>query len=194
MQTDPNAGKILLVNGASSAGKSTLCRGLQERLDLPFWHYSIDHLAGAGILPWTRIRSGEFPWSGLRESFFAGFHASLPALAAAGNHLLVEHIVESDAWMRRLVELLAPFDVFFVGVHCPLDELERRERARGDRPVGDARRDFETCHTFGAYDFEIDATAPLDDNVAAVIAAWRARTPPGAFGRNHRADRQSVTL
>ena len=29
--------------------------------------------------------------------------------------------------MSDLVQLLAPFDVFFVGVHCPLPELERRE-------------------------------------------------------------------
>jgi chloramphenicol 3-O-phosphotransferase len=29
-------------------------------------------------------------------------------------------------------------DVFFVGVHCPLRELKRRERQRGDRRPGEA--------------------------------------------------------
>ena len=38
------AGKIILLNGASSSGKSTLAQGLQARLDEPFWHLSIDHL------------------------------------------------------------------------------------------------------------------------------------------------------
>ena len=129
-------GKIILLNGASGSGKSSLARGLQERLDEPFWHFSIDHLQAADILPRARIESGEFPWQSLRARFFEGFHRCLPALATAGNNLIVEHIVETEDWMRRLVDLLGPFDVFFVGVHCPLPELERRERQRGDRRSG----------------------------------------------------------
>jgi chloramphenicol 3-O phosphotransferase len=177
------SGKIILVNGASSSGKSMLCRALQARLDESFWHYSIDHLREAGVLPWERIWSGEFAWPDLRPAFFEGFHRSLPALAGGGNNLLVEHIVETGAWMRRLVQLLRPFDVFFVGVHCPLPELERRERERGDRPIGDARRDFYAAHTFGIYDLEIDGTEPLERNVDTVIAAWKTRPRPSAFDR-----------
>jgi chloramphenicol 3-O phosphotransferase len=177
------SGKVILVNGASSAGKSTLSRALQAALDEPFWHFSIDHLIAAKTLPDARIKSGEFPWPDLRPHFFDGFHRCLPALAGAGNNLIVEHIVETDAWMRRLVRLLASFDVFFVGVHCPLPELERRERARGDRRIGEARQDYELAHTFGAYDFEVDSTEPLDRNVETVIAAWRARRRPSAFDR-----------
>jgi chloramphenicol 3-O phosphotransferase len=85
--------------------------------------------------------------------------------------------------MRLLAELLGPFDVFFVGIHCPLEELERRERARSDRPPGDARRDFETIHRHAIYDLEIDAMRPPVDNVATIIAAWRRRSAPLAFQR-----------
>ena len=176
-------GRIILLNGASSSGKSTLARDLQARLDEPFWHFSIDHLNAANVLPEARIRSGEFVWSALRESFFEGFHRCLPALAEAGNNLVVEHIVETAAWRDRLLRLLARFDVFFVGVHCPLPELERRERERGDRRVGEAKVDFETTHALCTYDFEVDATAVPERNVDAVIAAWRKRTRPGAFDR-----------
>lgn len=177
------AGKVILLNGASSSGKSSIARALQARIGEPFWHISIDHLIEAGILPRERIRSGEFPWSGLREAFFDGFHRSLPAYAQAGNNLIVEHIVETLAWRDRLVELLDGHDVFFVGVHCPLDELERRELARGDRPVGDARRDFETCHLHTTYDLEVDSREPPEANAERVIAAWAARSRPSAFER-----------
>lgn len=179
--TNPIPGKIILLNGASSAGKSTLAHGLQMTLSEPFWHYSIDHLIAARVLPHERVRLGDFTWHDLRPSFFDGFHNSIPALAAGGNNLIVEYIVETREWMDRLLHLLGPFDVFFVGVHCPLPELERREQARGDRPIGDAKRDFETTHTFGFYDFEVNSTAPLDQNVQAVIAAWQARQHPSAF-------------
>ncbi len=174
-------GHIILLNGASSAGKSTLARALQQRLPLPFWHWSIDHLRAARVLPQARIDAGEFAWGGLRETFFDGFHRSIPALAAAGNHLIVEHIVETRAWMDRLLRLLAGFDVYYVGVHCALDELERRERARGDRRIGEARADFEVTHTFGHYDVECDSAAGVETMAEQVIAAWSTRQPPGAF-------------
>lgn len=182
-------GKLFLVHGASSAGKSTLCRALQDALPEPFWHYSIDHLRDADVLPLPRIRSGEFSWPELRPAFFAGFYQSVVAFAGAGNNLIVEHIIETAAGKQELVRLLSPFDVFFVGVHCPLEELERREKARGDRPIGDARKDFAIVHTFGPYDCEVDSTQPLTENIASVLAAWHARQTPSALGRMTPEDR-----
>ena len=177
-------GRIIFLNGASSSGKTTLARGLQFALDEPFWHFSIDHLNAAEVLPRERIRSGEFPWEDLREQFFEGFHRCIPALAEAGNNLIVEHIIETQAWMQRLVHLLAGLDVFFVGVHCPLPELERREKARGDRRIGEAKTDFETIHELAEYDFEVSGTVPNDENVSSVIAAWKSRKSPSSFERS----------
>lgn len=176
-------GNVILVNGASSSGKSTLCLGLQANLDDPFWHYSIDHFRHSGVLPRERIDAGDFSWPQMRPAFFEGFHRCLPALVAAGNNLIVEHIVETSAWMSRLVRLLADVDVFFVGLHCPLAELERRERQRGDRREGEARVDHAIVHAFGIYDLELDSTRHADDNVQAVIKAWRERKRPSAFDR-----------
>jgi len=73
-----------------------------------------------------------FDWREHRAAFFDGFHRSLPAYAEAGNNLIVEHIFDTPDWVERVATLLAPFDVFFVGPHVPLDELVRREAARGD--------------------------------------------------------------
>jgi hypothetical protein len=114
-----------LINGASSSGKSTLARALQAQLDEPFWHLSIDHLRESGVLPLDRVRAGDFAWKSMRPAFFQGFHNALPAIAAAGNCLIVDRIVETRAWMTSLLNLLGSFDVYFVGVHCPLVELER---------------------------------------------------------------------
>jgi chloramphenicol 3-O phosphotransferase len=174
-------GKIILLNGPSSVGKSTIARVLQARLDEPFWHVSIDHFRDAGMLPLDRIRDGGFDWAVMRPAFFDGFHRCLPALAGAGNNLIVEHIVETRAWMDRLVELLAPFDVFFVGLHCPLPELERREAERGDRRIGESRSDFAVVHGFGVYDLELDASLPPEGNASTLVSAWAARTRPGSL-------------
>jgi chloramphenicol 3-O phosphotransferase len=174
-------GRIIFVNGASSAGKTTLCRALQASLDEPFWHHSIDHFRETGVLPSPRGDVMEFSWPQLRPAFFEGFRRCLPALAQAGNNLLVEHIVETRDWMAHLVRLLAPIDVFFVGLRCPVTVLEARERARGDRRAGEARQDDATVHSFGVYDLEVDSTRPVAENVRRVIAGWTSRTRPSAF-------------
>jgi chloramphenicol 3-O phosphotransferase len=188
-------GKIILLNGASSAGKSTLARAIQRAIPMPFWHLSSDQFVESHMLPDRRGEGGEFTWSVLRPRFFAAFHRCLPAIAGANNHLIVDHVIEFEAWMRELVRLLAGFDVFFVGVHCPLDELERREKARGDRRRGEARLHLQVVHTFGPYDLEVDsAAASPAQNAQRIIAAWQARTPPSAFHRLQRAYGLSTSL
>ena len=81
MDESDAAGEIILINGASSSGKTTLSCALQAALDQPFWHFSIDHLRDGGVLPLERIQAGDFDWRELRPSFFEGFHRALPALA-----------------------------------------------------------------------------------------------------------------
>jgi len=179
----PKPGRIILLNGASSSGKSSLARALQGRIETPFWHISIDHLRDSGVLPTARIKSGEFDWRMMREAFFLGFERSLLAYVEAGNDLIVEHIMESEDWLLRLAHTLAGQDVFFVGVHCELAELERRELVRGDRRVGDARRDYFRIHSYCLYDCEVDGAQDAEANADAVIAAWRDRVRPAAFER-----------
>jgi chloramphenicol 3-O phosphotransferase len=173
-------GRVIVLNGASSSGKSRLAKALQHALDEPFLHVSSDQFLAAGILPARRDDSGPFDWwHQMRPRFFDGFHRCLPALAAVGNDLIVEHIIEFPAWRGELAALLADLDVFLVGVHCDLDELDRREQVRGDRRVGEGREHVtvDRIHTFGTYDFEVDTTTGVDGQlVEAVLAAWRRRT------------------
>ena len=138
---------------------------------------------GHDVLPKRRDESGSFAWNNMRPKLFGGYFGCLSALAAAGNNLVVDYIIETPGQFRQLSDALHSFDVFLVGVHCPLPELERREQQRGDRGQGDARRDFETVHTFTPYDFEVNSTLPEDENAATIIAAWAARTPPGLLER-----------
>ena len=186
--THREKGRIIFLNGASSSGKSTLANGLQAALDEPFLHVSSDQFVAAGTLPRRREDGGPFDWwHQVRPWFFAGFHRCLPALAEVGNDLIVEHIIEFSRWRADLAALLANLDVFMVGVHCALDELDRRERSRGDRRIGEGRTHVEDdgIHTFGPYDLEVDTTAGVDANmVNSILTAWRQRIPSnGALTR-----------
>jgi chloramphenicol 3-O phosphotransferase len=168
-------GRIILLNGTSSAGKSILAKALRPRLEPQFCFYASDQLADADFRP---IES-EARTAG-RKKFFEGFHRSIPTFAAAGLDLLVEHIVEEQSWADDLAQLLALFDTFWVGVHAPLSELERREQLRGDRQIGEAAYHLKT-HSFCKYDVEVDSMQPLDQNVNIIVDAWKRRLtrPPG---------------
>ncbi|MDK4732221.1 AAA family ATPase [Rhizobium sp. CNPSo 3490] len=173
--------QVIFLHGASSSGKSTIAKTLQERIEKPFWHISIDHLRDAGVLPTARFRNGDFRWADSRAAFFHGFHGSLKAYADAGNNLILEHILDTDGWLETLSDLLANHDVFFVAVHCPLRLLIERETARGDRPVGSAQRDYETIHVGKTYDIELQSTDGADVNVERLLCAWRSGRRSSSF-------------
>lgn len=165
--------RIIFLHGASSSGKSTIARALQRQIELPFWHVSIDHLRDAGVLPMERYRNGAFAWQADRAAIFDGFHRSLAAYAAAGNNLIVEHILDTPGWRAQLGALLAPHDVLFVAVQCPTTVLAAREQVRGDRPLGSAERDQSVIHTGRVYDLEVNSTDEIADIVEKILGVWR---------------------
>jgi chloramphenicol 3-O phosphotransferase len=162
--------RIIFINGTSSSGKTTIARELQKRILEPFCYYASDQLADQGFRPRTGLASPPSE----RQRFFDGFHRSIAAFGEAGNDLIVEHIVEEQSWADDLTRLLSPFDVFWVGVHAPVEELDRREEARGDRRPGEARFHLKT-HLYLRYDLGVDSTRPLDSVLEQILSAWRAR-------------------
>lgn len=150
---------ILLFNGASSSGKSTLITALIPKLHEPYLYYSSDKLVEANILPEVDREHHHLAnsWNVIRPKFFEGFHRSIQAFADAGNDVIVEHVIEYEAWLLHLVELLQGHKVFYIGVFCPRDILNRRERARGDRVIGEGQSHLDDgIHTWSSYDLEVD--------------------------------------
>lgn len=70
-------------------------------------------------------------------------------------------------------------------MRCPLPELERRERLRGDRPDGLAARQFSRVHAHGDYDVVVDSGERSPQEWAREIAAFLRLPPadPPAFAR-----------
>ena len=172
---------IIFLHGPSSSGKSTLARAVQAKSSELFYHFSIDHLRDSGVVPMVRIRAGDFRWSEHRAAFFEGYHSSVAALADAGNNVIIEHILDTPGWHQRLQVLLRPHRLLFVGLHVALDELNRREAARGDRQMGSAEADFHSIHNGLRYDLELDTGGDLGGNAERVLAAWASPPPRSAF-------------
>lgn len=93
-------------------------------------------------------------------------------LASQHYNLIIDDVafgtVEVEEWKQGLKD----YNVLYVGVVTPLEILEERERARGDRCVGSARAQYYKVHENVAYDLEIDSHAySLEENVTKIQEA-----------------------
>ncbi|MEW2522739.1 chloramphenicol phosphotransferase CPT family protein [Actinacidiphila alni] len=161
-------GRIVLLNGTSSSGKSSIARELLTILDGdPWFHLAVD---GFGAMRATKEVAPEAV-DGILKRTRMGFHRAVAGMAAAGNDLVVDHVFSEPWRLDDCLTVLADAEVHLVGVHCALPELERRERARGDRPPGLAAYQCERVHAHGLYDIECDSGDASARTCAAHIKA-----------------------
>jgi chloramphenicol 3-O phosphotransferase len=179
--------KIIFINGTSGSGKSSLAIALQNQLEEPFWNVSSDQLIKARFLPLRDFEGGRFNWHQMRPHFFKTFHNCLPSIVNSGNNIIVDHIIEEVEWLKDLQVLLKDTDIFFVGVHCSLEELRKREMGRLNEKIGLVRfiGEFEehlATHNFCRYDFEVDTTQTSSvESAQKVIQAWEKRSGTSRF-------------
>ena len=174
-------GRAVFLNGTSSSGKSAIAAELVGLLDgPPYYRMAVD-----GFLRMTTLREEHVPGlDAVLRRMRAGFHRSVAAMAAAGNDVIVDHVLSEPWRLDDCLEVLPAADVLFVGVHCPLDELERREAARGDREAGLAAMQFGRVHVHGLYDVECDTgTMSARDCALRIREALAGHASPTAFER-----------
>ncbi|MFJ5644462.1 chloramphenicol phosphotransferase CPT family protein [Streptomyces sp. NPDC093223] len=175
------SGRIIFLNGTSSSGKSSIARELLDILDDGvFFHLAVDAF---NAMRSKRELGAEELDAALRRTRM-GFHRSIAAMAEAGNDIVVDHVLSEPWRLLDCLTVLRPEDVLFVGIHCPLDELVRRELARGDRPSGLAAHQYGLVHAHGDYDLECDTSTANPHECAQRIKAFLPhRQRPTAFTR-----------
>jgi len=162
---------IVVLNGTSSSGKTSIARAFQELAPGVFLNFSIDSILYA--LPPSaiaRIQHGE-PIEDLRyPELVRAFYACVRELAALGHDLVIDHAVISQREADLLSSAVAGQRVLRVGLECPLDVLRERERARGDRRSGLAEAQHPRIHRWLEYDLTIDTAAMSAEDAARAIA------------------------
>jgi chloramphenicol 3-O phosphotransferase len=167
---------VIFLNGASSSGKGSLAGQLQVQLaEHVFIHLAEDMYFN--LLPAEAWQRSDFLDVGRR--LYDGFARSVAAMAGAGNRVIVDTVGWNPGSLETFVGALADTDVLAVGVHCDLEVLEQRERSRGDRSAGLARRQLPLVHLGADYDVEVDTSAgDIAGCTAQIVAGWN-RPPRG---------------
>lgn len=184
----PSPGTILVLNGASSSGKTALVRALQDCLPEPYLDAGLDRFLY--MLPkrylerplWDRVL-GLATEAGADGHLLAlGMHRAIRALSLAGVNVVADHVLVEASWLSDCAALFAPLPAYLIGVRCPLEVLEQRERQRRDRTLGQARAQHLLVHAHGVYDLEVDTARHASQECAAQVEAFlRSREPPRAF-------------
>ena len=182
------SGTIIFINGTSSSGKTTLLKALQTKFPEPYLDMGIDRFIW--MLPkryldrplWDEVLGKAIHSGPLGLILFSGMHHAVAAAAGRGVNIIADHVLVEKDWVDECAALFADMNAYLIGLHCPLEILEQRERERGDRTLGQAREQFDIIHQYAKYDLELD-TSELTIEECADRIIERLKSPPEAFRR-----------
>ncbi len=174
--------EVIVLNGGSSSGKSSLAACLQAQLDGTWLALGIDDLiralshgpldSSAGgtldITPEGSVVVGE----AFRAAEFA-WYEGLAAMARAGTCLIIDEVFLSGGESQdRLRTPLQGLSVLWVGLHCDAAVAEARELQRADRNSGMARDQAERVHRGVRYDMVVETAGMTPSECAKAIVTW----------------------
>ena len=73
--------------------------------------------------------------------------------------VLVDHVITSERIYAQAMDALRSRRLLWVHVNCPLEELLRREKARGNRYAGSAEASYTYLYPKDGYDLTVDTFA-----------------------------------
>jgi chloramphenicol 3-O phosphotransferase len=191
-------GSVILLNGTSSAGKSTLANAVQEVMDAPYLHLGIDlffeafpqrylgRLAPDTAPPpqahdglvWVCAESSGRGFRELRvgpvgQRLWSGMRHAAGAVARCGNHVILDDVILNHEAITDYLAALDGVPTLLVGVTCPPAVLEVREGARGDRVRGLAAAWLPLVERYAPpYDVRVDTSvSTLEDGALAIKTA-----------------------
>jgi chloramphenicol 3-O phosphotransferase len=187
--------QVIVLNGGSSSGKSSIARCLQSILPDPWLTLGVDTLIQAMPLsmhgPDTGLRfepDGQVIVGNRFRRLEAAWYQGLACVAHAGTGVIVDEVFLSGAESQdRLVVALDGLRVLWVGVHCDWAIAAAREAMRDDRTdrkgdvhPGMAEAQADLVHQGVRYDLDVDTTTTAAMDCARAIAR-HVSTPVGGL-------------
>ncbi|HJP74851.1 MAG TPA: chloramphenicol phosphotransferase CPT [Pseudonocardiaceae bacterium] len=170
--------RLIVLNGASSSGKSGLARCLQAVLPQPWLTLGVDSLIAA--MPTALTISSEGLKVGADGTVIVGpefrelervWMAGVAAMVRAGARIIIDEVfLGGAASQQRWLDALGEIPTLWVGVRCDPEVATGREIARGDRVPGMAAAQAEIVHEGIRYDVEVDTSHTESMACARIVA------------------------
>jgi chloramphenicol 3-O phosphotransferase len=160
-------GKIIILNGTSSSGKTSITKDLfklfpkDETCLLSYDTFIEDYFKLlANRFPIYSDIDYSKPHPGnkfILPSIKILFYHTVQTFSELGKTVIVDIVLSDKKQLLEISKILEDYYVLFVGVHCPVEELRRREIARGDRRKGTAEYQLGFVHQNAVYDLEVSS-------------------------------------
>lgn len=169
-------GTVIIVNGGSSAGKTSMCHVFQDLSSDPFFLLGIDtfwfsmppkeidlETVSEEYYRWVQEeQDGQkyfriLPGKLLNEIMLARYKA-MAAYLERGLNVIADEVFWTREWLDESLRVFEPYRSYYVGVYCDEAEIARREVERGDRYVGWAHGSQIYSHKDAIYDLSINST------------------------------------
>lgn len=157
---------IILLNGTSSSGKSSIITSLQTKLNELYFVFGIDKFLEPSMPPKLNMEVPEHLI--VVDKSISGFNEALGAYSKNIEFMIIDYVMQNPKWIHEVADTLKNADVFFVGVTAPLSIIEERESKRPDRQPGTARAQYARMQEY-EYDLVIDTSVMTPDSAADLI-------------------------
>lgn len=171
-------GKIIFLNGCSSAGKTSLVKAIQHLAEEPWLNFGVDvffKAFPAKYLPFGQKADEGIQFvPGVDQEGFSIMEVKggsyndkvsrlipkvIKLLADGGLDLIIDEVVQEKEVLENWNLTLKNHQVYFVKVFCELSTMEERELIRGDRSIGLARAQYTKIEKLAwNYDLKIDTS------------------------------------
>lgn len=186
----PGAGTVIILNGPSGSGKSSIQKEFQKLMMPNLWvKVGIDNLFDAPMPDITMENlsywQSKNPIRWVEESFDGhnnkvitlhvgeqgekvayAMNSAIAAYATNGCNVIVDYIAYKQEWLDDLENKLKYNNAYYVAVEIPLETLEEREKVRGTSPVGHARSHYHTVYGNKKYDLTVNSQINTAQQIA----------------------------
>ena len=161
-------GRIIFLNGVTSAGKTSIVEAIQDRDDV-FFHVVANDLfqemVGEKFLR-------ENYWKYLSEVIIMMYHTA-KLFSDMGKNVLIDGILVEREEIRphyqQLVDILKDNPLDIVEIYCPLDICRKRNMIRGDRYESQSEEQYELMAQNIKYSMRVDTSLYSSTECAEMI-------------------------
>ena len=158
------AGRLIVLNGPSSAGKSSIAAELCQQLIAAGRDPAL-----LSIDDYMKIGTDEEIWEDDVFEIMPDMCRDLTAVLKEGRWVVVDHVVTSERIWQALLDAAEGCPVTSVQVTCSLETLKKREKERGNRFPGSAEASFRYLYPKEGYDLQINSEESTPQTSAETI-------------------------
>ena len=144
--------QIILLNGPSSSGKSTLAKALRKLIE----EKRNQQYAIVSIDDFLKMTTEETIYEDDVFEISCVLCEKVQQLLETAPGVIIDHVITSRRIFEQLKQMLGTYALHLIQVTCPLEVLREREKARKNRCLGSADASYEYLFPKDGYELTVD--------------------------------------